>query len=61
MKEKNVNPISLPASGLHLARRRAPIGKDIGELKLTPLIDKQQQTLTSNLTRLLVPGRLGKP
>ncbi|GGE66653.1 hypothetical protein GCM10008020_08720 [Massilia psychrophila] len=51
----------MPASGLHLARRRAPIGKDIGELKLTPLIDKQQQTLTSNLTRLLVPGRLGKP
>ena len=50
LKESNVNPISFPVP-------RAPIG----ELKLTPIIDKQQQALTSNLTRLLVPGRLGKP
>ncbi|MDB5918835.1 MAG: aminopeptidase [Massilia sp.] len=32
-------------------------GKDIGEVKLTPLIDKEQQTLTFNLERPLVPGR----
>ena len=48
LKESNVNPISFPVP-------RAPIG----ELKLTPIIDKQQQALTCNLTRLPVPGRLG--
>jgi aminopeptidase N len=32
-------------------------GKDIGELKLTPQIDKQQQTLSFNLERQLAPGR----
>ena len=32
-------------------------GRDIGELKLTPQIDKEQQTLTFNLERPLAPGR----
>jgi aminopeptidase N len=32
-------------------------GMDIGELKLTPQIDKEQQTLTFNLARPLAPGR----
>jgi aminopeptidase N len=32
-------------------------GKDIGELKLTPRIDKQQQTLSFDLERPLAPGR----
>jgi aminopeptidase N len=32
-------------------------GKDIGELKLTPQIDKEQQTLTFNLAQFVAPGR----
>ena len=32
-------------------------GKDIGELKLTPQIDKQQETLSFQLERPLAPGR----
>jgi aminopeptidase N len=32
-------------------------GKDIGELKLTPQIDKEQQTLSFNLAQPLLPGR----
>jgi aminopeptidase N len=32
-------------------------GRDIGELKLTPQIDKEQQTLTFHLERPLAPGR----
>jgi aminopeptidase N len=32
-------------------------GKDIGELKLTPQIDKQQETLSFQLARPLAPGR----
>jgi aminopeptidase N len=32
-------------------------GRDIGELKLTPQIDKEQQTLSFHLARPLAPGR----
>lgn len=32
-------------------------GKQIGEIKLTPLLDKEQQTLTFRLAQPLAPGR----
>ena len=32
-------------------------GKQIGEIKLTPLLDKEQQTLTFHLAQPLAPGR----